>query len=107
MPKAISPYHVSPVDGVWIEMLSLVSGAGATAYHVCMNCPPPIGISPVLWINSRPAVSLTENVPPKQSQPTIITSGFVVVSDTEQDVTYPHEFFALPSSDGRPVPVDD
>ena len=44
-------------------------------------------------------MSSTDQVPPpKQSQPTTITSeGFAVVSDTEQVLTYPHPVPALPS----------
>ena len=34
-PKAITPYHVSPVKDVWTEMLSPANGVGAIAYHVC------------------------------------------------------------------------
>jgi hypothetical protein len=41
-PNAMTPYQVSPVEGVWTEMLSLVSADGAIAYHVCMNWPPPM-----------------------------------------------------------------
>lgn len=33
-PKAITPYHVSPVNDVWMDMLSPVNGDGAIAYHV-------------------------------------------------------------------------
>jgi hypothetical protein len=58
---------------------------------------------PVLAVKVRPAVSLIEKDPPagQQSHPTIMTSeGFAVVRVTEQEVTYPHPFFALPSSDG-------
>jgi hypothetical protein len=32
--NAMTPYHVSPVDGVCTDMVSAVTGAGATAYHV-------------------------------------------------------------------------
>jgi hypothetical protein len=100
--NAITPYHVSPVDDVWTEMLSAVSGVEAMAYHVCMNWPPPMLSWPALAENVSPAVSFTEKDPPagQQSHPTIMTSeGFAVVRVTEQEVTYPHPFLALPSSD--------
>src|ERR1022692_2395463 len=82
-------------------MLSPDSGARATAYHVWMNCPPPIATWTVLGKNESPAVSLTVKAAPfgQQSQPTTITSeDCVVVNDTEQEVTYPHPFWLLPSS---------
>ena len=42
----------------------------------------------------------------QQLHPTIITSeGFAVVSDTEQEVTYPHPFLALPSMESVVVPA--
>jgi hypothetical protein len=53
-------------------------------------------------------VSVTVKAPQagQQLHPTIITSeGFAVVRDTEQEVTYPHPFFALPSSEGGLVEV--
>ena len=89
-PKAITPYQVSPVSVVVTEMESEVRGFGAIAYHSWMNCPPPMLSSPVLAWKVKPNVSFTEKVIPsgKQSQPTIITSGLLVVeSVTEQEVT--------------------
>jgi hypothetical protein len=71
------------------------------AYHVWMNPPPPIATWTVLGVNVSPAVSLTVNAAPsgQQLQPTTITSeDYVVVSDTEQVVMYPHPFWVLPSS---------
>lgn len=53
-------------------------------------------------------VSVTVNAPQagQQLHPTMITSeGFAVVRDTEQEVTYPHPFFALPSSESVVVPA--
>jgi hypothetical protein len=32
--NAMTPYHVSPVDEVCTDMVSTVTAAGATAYHV-------------------------------------------------------------------------
>ena len=97
--KAIMPYHVSPVEVVWMDMLSAFRTFAEMAYHVSIHWFPPIATWSVLEVNVRPAVSFTDHVPPpKQSQPTMITSeGFVVVSDTEQEVTYPHPDSALPS----------
>ena len=88
--NATTPYHVSPVFVVETDMVSELSGFGAMAYHSWMNCPPPMPSCEVLGVNVNPAVSSTENAEPpgKQSHPTMITSGpVVVVSPTEQEVT--------------------
>lgn len=61
MPKATTPYHVSPVSVLVTEMVSEVSRLGAIAYHSSMNSLPPMLISAREW-NVSPAVSLTEKV---------------------------------------------
>jgi hypothetical protein len=107
--KAMIPYQVSPLIVEVTEITSFTRGEGATAYHSWMNWPPPIDTCPVLDWNASPRLSFTEKDPPEgqQLQPTITRSdGFVVVSDTEQEVTYPHPFLALPSSDSGAVDVE-
>ena len=42
--KAIIPYHVSPVDVVWMVMLSAPRTLAEMAYHVSIHWFPPIAI---------------------------------------------------------------
>jgi hypothetical protein len=100
--KATMPYHVSPVDVVWTITLSLLRTSAEIAYQVSSHWFPPMVVGPVLGMNVRPSASFTDHAPPpRQSQPTMITSeGFVVDSDTEQEVAYPHPASALPSRVG-------
>ncbi len=59
-------------------------------------------MGPALGEKVNPALSFTENeaLEGQQSHPTMMTSeGCAVVSETEHEVTYPHPFLALPSSD--------
>jgi hypothetical protein len=88
-PKATAPYQVSPLLLVMTEIASEERGDAEMAYHVSMNWLPPMLKGDSLWMNVRPAVSLTENkeLDGKQSHPTIITSfGWVVVSIRLHDV---------------------
>jgi hypothetical protein len=61
--NATTPYHVSPVDVVWTEMLSAVRTPGEIAYHVSIHWPPPMATWPVLGMNVRPAASFTDHEP--------------------------------------------
>jgi hypothetical protein len=101
--KAITPYHVSPVSAVVMEMLSDERAEWDMAHQVWMNWIPPMLSCDSLWINVKPAESLTEKAVPdgQQSHATIITSfDWVVVSGTLQAVTYPHPVEAEPSKVG-------